>query len=160
MKQNAPSNEMLMRLEKTFILGKTDVDFSDQLKSLANVLLSETFSPLYFKNEKGENLSAISKKNILKEYLEITLKSFYNNNTQENMRLFIDNWAKCLIYINENFNDLIVLTGVSEFYSTSLQFRDAMADISKRKENSEIITVLTNKILSEIKIILQNNKFL
>ncbi len=40
MKQNAPSNEMLVRLEKTFILGKTDVDFFDQLKTLANLLLA------------------------------------------------------------------------------------------------------------------------
>lgn len=41
MKQNAPTNEMLTRLEKAFILGKTDVDFYDQLRSLANLLLSE-----------------------------------------------------------------------------------------------------------------------
>lgn len=41
MKQNVPNDEMLVRLEKAYILGKTDVDFYDQLKSLANLLLAE-----------------------------------------------------------------------------------------------------------------------
>jgi CHAT domain-containing protein len=41
MKQNTTGNEMLVHLEKAFILGKTDVDFYARLKSLANLLLTE-----------------------------------------------------------------------------------------------------------------------
>jgi hypothetical protein len=40
LKSNAKPNEMLTRLEKTFVLGKTDADFYEQLKSIANLLLS------------------------------------------------------------------------------------------------------------------------
>jgi len=39
MKSKVGNNEMLARLQKTFILGKTDVDFYDQLKTLAQMLL-------------------------------------------------------------------------------------------------------------------------
>lgn len=43
LKSNAKPNEMLTRLENTFILGKADVDFYSQCKALANVLLSDSF---------------------------------------------------------------------------------------------------------------------
>lgn len=44
MKENTQSNEMLTRLERTFILGKTDVDFYEQLKALANIFFSNDAS--------------------------------------------------------------------------------------------------------------------
>jgi hypothetical protein len=41
-RNNAKPNALLVRLESAFVQGRTDVDFYEQLKTLANVLLSES----------------------------------------------------------------------------------------------------------------------
>ncbi|WP_375560657.1 hypothetical protein ACE193_23675 [Bernardetia sp. OM2101] len=56
-------NPMLTRLEKAFIQSKTDVDFYDQLKALANILLSESNTQQPQQETKTETKRVINSKN-------------------------------------------------------------------------------------------------
>jgi hypothetical protein len=68
MKSNTKPNEMLTRLEKTFILGKKDVDFYDQLKSLANLLLAENNSQQPTQETKTETTRVINAQNYFEKF--------------------------------------------------------------------------------------------
>ena len=84
LKSNAKPNEMLIRLENTFILGKTDVDFYEQLKTLTNVLLSEGFSSDTVEKEHtptSQNLDKINIQNSKNIVTSVTIGNIGGNFT-------------------------------------------------------------------------------
>lgn len=110
MKQYAPNNEMLVRLEKAFILGKTDVDFYDQLKSLANLLLTEKPTDKNIPMNKPTILMTFAKNDLagVKTEAENIYNSVQSNDLIKNVKIEdadIDTLAETII---DNVDDLFM----------------------------------------------------
>jgi len=102
LKSNSKPNAMLTRLEKTFILGKTDVDFFDQLKTLANLLLAEKPTEKNIPMNKPTILMTFAKNDLagVKTEAENIYNSVQSNDLVKNVKIEdadIDTLAETII---------------------------------------------------------------